>query len=507
MTAKQPLSETHPELAKQAVGWDPSAVTAGSGQKVEWECPLGHNYLATVKNRTHAESGCPYCSGRSVLPGFNDFATKFPELAKEAHGWDPTKVVAGSEKELNWICAFGHIWSARANSRKRAGCPYCAGQRLIVGTNDLLTKNPILASELQEIAPTSIMAHSNFHYKWKCLHGHVWEASASDRMQGNGCPYCAGKKVAPRFNDLLSLHPKIASELLNRDPSTVLAGTHEKFDWQCESFHVWTATVVSRTSKKSGCPYCSNQSVKKGYNDLTTTDPAIAFEAFGWDPTTVVAGNDKKQKWQCSFGHLYSTSPYLRKRGDGCPYCSNHQLLKGFNDLGTVFPGIASEAEDWDPTTALSGSHKKAKWKCENGHIWIAVIKSRTGPIGAGCPSCAKNGFDPNENGWLYFLTHPQWGMLQVGITNFPDDRIKSHSKLGWELIELRGPMDGLIAREWETSILQMLKRHGAKLAPKEVVGKFDGYTEAWTTDSSPADSLKHLMELVRQDEDKIKMK
>jgi hypothetical protein len=91
--------------------------------------------------------------------------------------------------------------------------------------------------------------------------------------------------------------------------------------------------------------------------------------------------------------------------------------------------------------------------------------------------------------------------MLQIGITNYPDDRLKSHKRLGWKLVELRGPMDGLITREWETSILQMLRRHGAKLAPEEVAGKFDGYTEAWLLDSLRVKSLKDLMDMVREDE------
>jgi hypothetical protein len=92
--------------------------------------------------------------------------------------------------------------------------------------------------------------------------------------------------------------------------------------------------------------------------------------------------------------------------------------------------------------------------------------------------------------------------MFQIGITNYPDDRLRDHRKLGWEVKEIRGPMDGLIAREWETSILQMLKRHGAKLSPDEVAGKFDGYTEAWLRDSMPITSLTELMDLVHADED-----
>ncbi len=44
--------------------------------------------------------------------------------------------------------------------------------------------------------------------------------------------------------------------------------------------------------------------------------------------------------------------------------------------------------------------------------------------------------------------------MLQIGITNFPENRLKDHKHLGWEVLEVRVPMDGLLARGWETSIL-----------------------------------------------------
>jgi len=61
---------------------------------------------------------------------------------------------------------------------------------------------------------------------------------------------------------------------------------------------------------------------------------------------------------------------------------------------------------------------------------------------------------------------------------------------------------DGLLAREWEASILQMLKQHGAQLAAEEVAGKFDGYSEAWVEDSLSVNSLRELMEMVRKDEE-----
>lgn len=65
----------------------PSDASAGSFQKAWWLCELGHSWEAVISSRTKG-NGCPYCANRIVLPGFNDLATLYPELAKQ---WHPTK--------------------------------------------------------------------------------------------------------------------------------------------------------------------------------------------------------------------------------------------------------------------------------------------------------------------------------------------------------------------------------------------------------------------------------
>jgi hypothetical protein len=174
--------------------------------------------------------------------------------------------------------------------------------------------------------------------------------------------------------------------------------------------------------------------------------------------------------------------------------------LIGFNDLATVNPGLAAEAVGWDPKTITSRSGRKRRWKCDEGHEWVTAVANRT--KGTGCPSCAIYGYDPNKEGWLYFLRHKKWQLLQIGITNVPDGRIAIHRKLGWELLEIRGPMDGVLTQIWEREILQMLKKKGAKLSPIEIAGKFTGFTESWVEESYPTSSLKALMETVRNEED-----
>jgi hypothetical protein len=95
--------------------------------------------------------------------------------------------------------------------------------------------------------------------------------------------------------------------------------------------------------------------------------------------------------------------------------------------------------------------------------------------------------------------------MLQIGITNTPDDRLNDHRKLGWDLLEIRGPMDGHLTQQWETAILRMLKARGADLSNKDIAGKFDGYSEAWSESTFPVKSIKELMRLTEEFEDNKK--
>ena len=133
------LATTHPQLAAQ---WDqtqngaftPQMVSAGSHKKVWWLCPLGHSYASAPYSRA-AGSGCPYCTNRKVLQGFNDLETMYPELSAQWYSplndpLTPSMVTRGSTRKVWWKCAFGHVWQAAVFSRTRpkpSGCPVCMG--------------------------------------------------------------------------------------------------------------------------------------------------------------------------------------------------------------------------------------------------------------------------------------------------------------------------------------------------------------------------------------------
>ena len=85
-----------------------------------------------IQNRIRVPHSNPYLAGKMIMPGFNDLATKRPDIAEQ---WDydkndkelsPLNVTAGSDKKVWWKCKNGHSWSATISNRTYGyGCPHC----------------------------------------------------------------------------------------------------------------------------------------------------------------------------------------------------------------------------------------------------------------------------------------------------------------------------------------------------------------------------------------------
>ncbi|MBQ7976458.1 MAG: zinc-ribbon domain-containing protein, partial [Clostridia bacterium] len=206
----------------------------------------------------------------------------------------------------------------------------------VKGKNDLATLNPKLASEWNykrngDSKPEDFAAGSHKKVWWKCENGHEWQATIANRVKGRGCPYCAGKKVLPGFNDLSTTNPTLSHEwhpTKNEDllPTMVTLGSRKKVWWICKNGHEWETEIVNRTTAKTGCPYCSGKKVLSGFNDLLTSNPKLASE---WHPTKngdllatmVSSGSHKKVWWICKNGHEWQSEIANRNAGNGCPIC------------------------------------------------------------------------------------------------------------------------------------------------------------------------------------------
>ncbi|SDB12751.1 zinc-ribbon domain-containing protein [Butyrivibrio sp. INlla16] len=409
------LATTMPEVAAE---WDydrnddltPKDVTAGRDLKVWWRCSKGHSWNAYVYARK-AGSGCPVCAGNILIPGVNDLAGVRPDLLAE---WDyeqnsdksPEQVAAGSSKVAWWKCSRGHSWKAAISSRVRGnGCPVCAGKKVVIGVNDLVTVNPSLADEWDiqknEFSPVQITSGSSRRVWWRCSKGHSWKASVAARDRSKtGCPYCAGKEILPGFNDLKTLYPEVIQERWDYDrnkdimPSQIASNSGLKVWWHCEKGHVWDSRPGDVI--RNGCPVCSNRRAMAGCNDLLSIHPDIAEE---WDyeaneglrPEDVTYMTGRVCNWKCRKGHSYKLSVYSRHKGVGCPYCGGRKALGGFNDLATVSPELVKEwdferNQDISPKEILPFSNRKIWWKCSNGHHYRSNLNARN--KGHGCPYC-----------------------------------------------------------------------------------------------------------------------
>jgi len=195
---KEPIRKTHPDLFQELVNKQFGNLTKGSSRKAEWQCQQGHSYFSTICNRAINGTGCCVCNGGNVLiPGMNDLASKFPELAREAL-FDPTKEFPATTKKLKWKCSkCSFIWTAtgskRTDKKHPTGCPACKKKIAMPGVNDLATLRPDIAKELldKSLATKLMLMSSKKVVSWVCcLCSFIWESRVSNRVLGSKCPNC-----------------------------------------------------------------------------------------------------------------------------------------------------------------------------------------------------------------------------------------------------------------------------------------------------------------------------
>ncbi len=192
-------------------------------------------------------------------------------------------------------------------------------------------------------------------------------------------------------------HPTKNGELT---PNDITHGSTKKVWWLCSKGHSFDSMPNSRTASKTGCPYCSGQSVSES-NNLLGLFTEIAKE---WHPTFngelapeqfTTGSSRKKVWWLCPKGHSYASVIGNRTKDNkptGCPYCSGNKISDE-NNLQAVYPEIA---KDWHPTKndkltpkqVTSKTNTKVWWLCPKGHSYDSKINGRTAKL-TNCPYCS----------------------------------------------------------------------------------------------------------------------
>jgi hypothetical protein len=267
------FGSAHPELRaewhdERNAPLGPDSLFPNSERLVWWLCALGHEWEAIVARR-HDGDGCPYCSGKWAGYG-NSLVDVNPVLAAQWHPTrnmplEPAEVRPGSGKIVWWRCPEGHEWRAQINSRNRgSGCPQCRKPQIPRDVS-LADWNPDLAAQWHptrngERQASDVRPKSGTKAWWICSQGHEWEAIISGRSNGNGCPYCSGRRVG-YGNSLADLNTTLAAEWHPTrnsplQPSDVRPKSNKRVWWQCERAHEWEAVIQSRTNGR-GCPQCA----------------------------------------------------------------------------------------------------------------------------------------------------------------------------------------------------------------------------------------------------------
>lgn len=272
------MGDVMPILAKE---WDhaangdltPFMVSTGSNRKVGWICSRGHHYQAYIMNRTLQRTGCKLCAGNTLVPGANDLASTYPELAA--------------------------LWDDNANGDLKP--------------NEIAATNTTIKVQL------------------RCVDGHTFARTPFNLIQSQGrCPKCSGRILVPGDNDLLTQRPDIAAwwhptrngTLM---PSQVRARSYEKVHWLCPDGHSFEAAPVYLSDrKKLSCPVDTGRLLSPGENDLATKEPALVRDwdskRNGFEPSETVPGR-RAYIWTCKMGHTLHVSVVNRRRSGGCTDC------------------------------------------------------------------------------------------------------------------------------------------------------------------------------------------
>ena len=442
----------------------PLQLTLGSNKKVWWVCKKGHEWQATINNRTNGR-GCPICSSERNT-SFPEFALMF-YLKKydlevihsyRGNGYELDIYIPSIKVAIEYDGFFWHKEKTIDDLKKNQKCK-----------NDGITLYRI-REELPSLNDSSIdyivpKYRADLAKVLSEVLGKIVGNVVDVDLDRDSIEIENLREFIEKENSILYTNPEAAKEWnYERNgrlhPENFAANSSKKVWWKCQAGHEWKAVLRSRNIG-IGCPYCSGKLAIKGHNDLETVNGALAKEwnyerNIGVTPDDMLPTSNKKVWWRCGEGHEWLATIAGRSNGSNCPYCSGRYAIKGNNDLETVNPGLAKE---WNhernvglfPTDVLPTSNKKVWWKCAEGHEWEATIANRNN--GTNCPYCSgrfavrgRNSLqiaDPNlAREWNYERNN--------GVT--PDDVLPgSNKKVWWRCVK---------GHEWQATIVNRSK-HG----------------------------------------------
>jgi len=212
-------------------------------------------------------------------------------------------------------------------------------------------------------------------------------------------------------NSLMEAYPTLAREWHpdkneGFTPRMFTGGSDFKAWWICPQCGMEYEAAISRRTSGTACPMCGRkkQAAKRRLNCALKSggiqDPHL-LEEWNYEkngdlrPSDLSPNSNAKVWWRCkTCGHEWDSMVSNRTHGCGCPCCANRVVVKGKNDLATLYPELAKE---WNcerndgktPDSIVPGHNGRVWWTCSRcGYVYCASPSSRTSK-GSGCRKCA----------------------------------------------------------------------------------------------------------------------
>ena len=377
----------------------PEDVTKHSGKKVWWKCIKGHEWEATIINRSRG-TNCPKCSFQSSKPEFrilSELETIFKKVDSR-HKFKKTEIdifIKDINVGIEYDGSYYHKDKIIKDKNKNIFLKKYIKKLIRVRTKPLKKlSNLDVIVKYDELKKTDLnnIVNSiyNFcNYKQKVLIKNYLKLTSFVNEKSYKKYLSYFPSPVPN-KSLASLGDKFIKEWNYKKnypltPESFSKSSNTIVWWKCTKKHEWKTPINNRTNGRN-CPYCSNYKVGKD-NNLKFSFPEIAKE---WHPTKnnklkpeeVTNRSGKKVWWKCNIGHEWEKKISQRTEGNKCPTCNSFKFL---------FPNITKEwhprkNNKLKPEDVTKHSGKRVWWLCLKGHEWKTSVNNRS--RGTNCPHC-----------------------------------------------------------------------------------------------------------------------
>ena len=285
-----------------------SEAYTNSSTKVQWECKIGHRWMATPSNVLHRRSWCPRCAANRRSLSLHQLQAH----ARKRGGRCLADEYRNNRTKVRWQCKLGHTWEAEAGAvlNQESWCPECARTRKSWSKRTMTDLQEHAAARGGKCLATEYVG-VRAKVPWQCEKGHTWHARAYSVLNHKTwCPICA--KCAPLGLERLRSHAaRLGGQCLAED----YKNSHTKVRWKCSSGHVWRAKPTDVFHKGSWCPECQ----KIGLARLQ----AHAASLGGRCLSKKYSNSTAKVLWECQLGHRWkATAHSILHQRTWCPQCA-----------------------------------------------------------------------------------------------------------------------------------------------------------------------------------------